>query len=137
MAVYAQPGLRLIALDVAGLATVQTSLEKLLAQEHENKLVLQELKSTPPEFGVYKQTGPVLLAQDHKEAHDNVAKRLVFIRSEKKRAQDRIKTLQEQVTRVSSASRGLCTLRSTHLARIVEAESAVVAGQMSVCFSSL
>ena len=69
-------------------------LSTVMQQETENEMVLMELQVVTTEGSssskVYKQLGPVLLAQDVGDAKHTVEKRLEFIRSEKTRLERRV-----------------------------------------------
>lgn len=67
-----------------------------LQQQHENEMVLQELKLLAEDANVYKMIGPVLVRQDTMEARSNVSKRLEFIAGELKRLDSQLHQLEEK-----------------------------------------
>ncbi|KAI3432816.1 hypothetical protein D9Q98_010400 [Chlorella vulgaris] len=67
-----------------------------LQQQHENEMVLQELKLLAADAIVYKMIGPVLVRQDTMEARSNVSKRLEFIAGEVKRLDTQLQQLEEK-----------------------------------------
>eukprot|EP01055_Gregarina_sp_Pseudo9_P005057 Gregarina_sp_Pseudo_9__5056@NODE_530_length_2632_cov_272_690706_g500_i0_p3_GENE_NODE_530_length_2632_cov_272_690706_g500_i0NODE_530_length_2632_cov_272_690706_g500_i0_p3_ORF_typecomplete_len114_score34_91Prefoldin_2/PF01920_20/3_2e17DMPK_coil/PF08826_10/0_43DMPK_coil/PF08826_10/3_4DUF4404/PF14357_6/1_1e03DUF4404/PF14357_6/0_019TrmK/PF04816_12/2_2e03TrmK/PF04816_12/0_03Spc7/PF08317_11/0_033YkyA/PF10368_9/0_17FlxA/PF14282_6/7e02FlxA/PF14282_6/0_05bZIP_1/PF00170_21/72bZIP_1/PF00170_21/0_72TACC_C/PF len=69
-------------LPFAVLSTQIASKSKLLAQETENQVVLEELTSLEEDAVVYKSVGPVLLREGREAAKENIEKRLKYIREE-------------------------------------------------------
>lgn len=57
---------------------------------------IQELSLLEDDGKVYKMVGPVLIKQDLNEARSNVDKRIEFITTEIKRADERTKGLEEK-----------------------------------------
>eukprot|EP00172_Hildenbrandia_rubra_P000968 Plantae.Rhodophyta-Hildenbrandia_rubra.ctg15568.p1 GENE.Plantae.Rhodophyta-Hildenbrandia_rubra.ctg15568~~Plantae.Rhodophyta-Hildenbrandia_rubra.ctg15568.p1 ORF type:complete len:130 (-),score=36.40 Plantae.Rhodophyta-Hildenbrandia_rubra.ctg15568:312-701(-) len=88
---------------VEELKTIQRDIGKavndgssLNAQLTENTLVKKELSLLEDDGKVYKMVGPVLIKQDLNEARSNVDKRIEFITTEIKRADERTKGLEEK-----------------------------------------
>lgn len=70
--------------------------QQSLQQQHENEMVLQELKLLDEGAAVYKMIGPALVRQDTLEAQSNVNKRLEFIGSDLKRLDTQLQQLEEK-----------------------------------------
>ncbi|KAL4423648.1 hypothetical protein ABPG75_000949 [Micractinium tetrahymenae] len=70
--------------------------QQSLQQQHENEMVLQELKLLSEGASVYKMIGPALVKQDTLEAQSNVNKRLEFIAGELKRLDSQLQQLEEK-----------------------------------------
>ncbi|KAL4418789.1 hypothetical protein ABPG77_005503 [Micractinium sp. CCAP 211/92] len=70
--------------------------QQSLQQQHENEMVLQELKLLSEGSAVYKMIGPALVKQDTLEAQSNVNKRLEFIGGELKRLDSQLQQLEEK-----------------------------------------
>lgn len=70
--------------------------QQSLQQQHENEMVLQELKLLSEGAAVYKMIGPALVKQDTLEAQSNVNKRLEFIGGELKRLDSQLQQLEEK-----------------------------------------
>ncbi|EKX51004.1 hypothetical protein GUITHDRAFT_161770 [Guillardia theta CCMP2712] len=77
-------------------AKMGQTYSKLLAQQNENNMVLDELKLIDG-GAVYKLVGPVLLSQDPEEAKSNVEKRLQYIGDEMKRTQNHVIDLEKKM----------------------------------------
>ena len=90
---------------VKEIRTIQTQLsdvaqqqEKLIAQENENQLVLEEFRIAEKNGTdtVYKKVGPALVKQPLSEAKSTVEKRLEYIRSELRSRDSQIDSLQKK-----------------------------------------
>lgn len=80
------------------LQQVRQDLSLVMGQETENEMVLMELEviQDDDDSKVFKQLGPILLRQDLAEAKQTVQKRLEFIRSEKKRLEQKVTDTEER-----------------------------------------
>ena len=85
-------------------------LQLVLSQETENTLVEQELNLIDNSTNVYKMVGPVLIKHSLDDAKDTVSKRLEFIKSEKKRLEDKISELE---TRGSEKAQRISQMQSS------------------------
>ncbi|GFG31559.1 hypothetical protein Cfor_00469 [Coptotermes formosanus] len=73
-----------------------TQRQQLDGQLNENTAVKQELDLLQANAEVFKLIGPVLVKQDVEDAKQNVAKRMDYIRSELKRIDDMITSLDKK-----------------------------------------
>ncbi|XP_011174259.2 prefoldin subunit 6 isoform X3 [Solenopsis invicta] len=71
--------------------------QQLDGQLNENMMVKKELDILKEENDVFKLIGPVLVKQDLCEAKQNVDKRMDYIKSELKRVDDLISTLDKKL----------------------------------------
>lgn len=78
------------------LQRIRQDLSTVMGQETENEMVAMELDVLKDEDKVFKQLGPVLMRQDLEEAKGTVSKRLEFIRSEKKRLEQKANETEER-----------------------------------------
>ncbi|XP_063215803.1 prefoldin subunit 6 [Bacillus rossius redtenbacheri] len=74
-----------------------TQRQRLDGQLNENTGVKQELELMKSGGEVYKLIGPVLVKQELEEAKQNVAKRMDYIKSELKRLDDLIVTMDKKM----------------------------------------
>ncbi|PRW60942.1 Prefoldin subunit 6 [Chlorella sorokiniana] len=70
--------------------------QQSMQQQHENEMVLQELKLLADDAAVYKMIGPALVRQEPGEAAANVGKRLEFIGGELRRLDGQLAQLEEK-----------------------------------------
>lgn len=73
-----------------------TQRQQLDGQLNENTAVKQELDLLQANAEVFKLIGPVLVKQELQDAKQNVAKRMDYIRSELKRIDDMIASLDKK-----------------------------------------
>ena len=80
----------------AKLQTQYDLLRQLTAQKSENETVKKEFEILEPSGVIWKLVGPVMVRQDREDANANVEKRIEFISGDIAKAEEAIKSLEEE-----------------------------------------